>query len=97
MSQERVSALWQRLQSEGQPKGFAAASDDLDIDVFERDDYVAGLAQTYVDTGHIDRSKLDPVDEVGARLTRAQEALDRLKARYELQQEVLAALRNAAR
>jgi hypothetical protein len=74
------------------PTGFAKACEDIDIDVFEYVDSIAGLVQSYLSGLDVELTKADLGSELAVRLTECESRLQTLKAYKETASELAALL-----
>lgn len=78
------------------PKGFSASCEDIAVDIYEYDAYIAGLVQTYLD-GHESPffTRLNDGVEIDMKLSACEERLHALKGRRAMQKELTELLRKS--
>jgi len=68
-----------QLQSTRPPKGFVTACQDIDIDIYEYEAYVAGLVTSYLDGCDIDATDIRSAKDLDRRLENCEARLHALK------------------
>jgi hypothetical protein len=76
------------LQSTLPPKSFASTCEDVDVDVYEYEGYIAGLVDSYLSGSSVDSADIDRSNDLYRRLGECETSLHDLKAYLDLVSEV---------
>ena len=62
------------------PKGFVSAIQDIDVDIYEFDGYIAGLVESYLSGAMLDPVSIDLGNDIDRKLDECEQKLRELRA-----------------